>query len=64
METHGGGDVFEFDLQETRKDNLTKTFQEIPQSRSVPTWQIENTTGDVATTWHVGSAVQQTTQDV
>jgi hypothetical protein len=41
METHGGRHVPESDLQETRKDNLTKTVQEISQSRSVPTWQIE-----------------------
>ena len=64
METHGGGYVPEFDLQETRKDNLTKTFQEISQSRSVPAWQIEDTARDVETTRHVGSEIQETTQDV
>ena len=64
METHGGGYVPEFDLQETRKDNLTKTLQKISQSRSVPAWQIENTARDVETTRHVGSEIQETTQDV
>ena len=46
-----------------RKDNLTKTFCKISQSRSVPAWQIEDTAGYVATTRHVGGEIQETTQD-
>jgi len=64
METHGGCHVPESNLQETRQDNLTKTFQKISQSRSVPTWQIEDTAGDVETVGHVGSEIQEATQDV
>ena len=64
METHGGCHVPESNLQETRKDNLTKTFQKISQSQSVPAWQIEDTARDVETTRHVGSEIQKTTQDV
>ena len=63
METHGGCNLPESNIQETRKDNLTKTFCKISQSRSVPAWQIEDTAGYVATTRHVGGEIQETTQD-
>lgn len=39
METHGGRDVSQSHIQETREDNLTKTFCEVSNSRSVPAWQ-------------------------
>ena len=63
METHGGCHVSESNLQETRQDNLTKTFREVSQSPSVPAWQTENTAGDVATPGHVGGAVQENKKD-
>ena len=48
---------FKSHVQETRQNNITKAVQKISQSRSVPAWQIEDTTGDAKAVGHVGGAV-------
>jgi hypothetical protein len=54
METHGGSNVLKPYIPEARQNNLTKIVRKISQSRSIPSWQVEDATGDVETFGHVG----------
>ena len=63
METHGGRDVPQSHIQETRQDNITKTILQVSHSREISQGQTSNTTKDVETPGHVGSEIKKNKED-
>ena len=63
METHGGCDVPQSHIQETRQDNITKTIRQVSHSREISQGQTSNTTKDVETLGHVGSEIKKNKED-